>query len=513
MLGSLCLPPKMTLASAFIFSLIVLCPIYTFAGHDCSREKDADVLILGAGFAGLGAAETLSKNGIDNFLIIEQSDKIGGRAQSVKFGGTTVELGPQWIFFVDSTVPEERQQPLFRLARKCNITLREDPLGVRGSKFYRDGVDITQSPELLGAFGRYGAATTPAATGKILEGLGPDDDLSAAGGLRAAGWLPRSPIDEFVEYFLIDFPFAEPAATVGYRDAFDPAVNNERILGFTDGEMADTVSYIVTDDVGYVGLAQCVADEFLLVDDPRLVLETSVKSIAWSDDCVCATVDQQGEEKEYCGTYAIVTFSTGVLQNRAVNFDPELPINVHLALNKLQMGRFLKVYAEFNDTFWDTDVDFMGVVDDINGREYYPLFSPWGHYFPAGKQTPVVQALLFDDAAERISFQEKEITRRQIGEVFRSVYGDKASDPVDIIVGDFIANPYFFGNLGGVSTPGVTNDTYRLLNQPIGNIFLAGDGVAYSLHSSAHGGLISGFNAGNRVVAAIGQPPKSELFF
>lgn len=45
----------------------------------CPGQMDADVLILGAGMAGLGAAETLSQTGIDNFFIIEQRDQIGGR--------------------------------------------------------------------------------------------------------------------------------------------------------------------------------------------------------------------------------------------------------------------------------------------------------------------------------------------------------------------------------------------------------------------------------------------------
>ena len=491
------LPLKIVLAS-----VLLLCPIIASGRPDCSREKDADVLILGAGFAGLGAAERLSENGIENFLIIDQRDKIGGRAQSVKFGGTTVELGPQWILNADPSLSEEQRQPLLSLAQQCNITYREAPLGSRGRKVYRDGLDITQSPELRRAIGRLAAATAPAMTSTILEGLGQNDDLSVAGGLRAAGWLPRSTIDEFVEYS--NFAL-EHTATLGYKDFFDPAVISERVSFGTSMQ-----NLIVTDDVGFVGLAQCVADKFLAADDPRLILDTTVKSVAWSDDCVCATVEQDGQEKEYCGTYAIVTFSIGVLQNRAVKFDPDLPLNVHLTLNKLQMARFLKVFAVFNETFWDTDVDNFFVIDEINGIEYYPQFTPWGAYF-ADESAPVLQTILFRDIAERVSFQDKEITRRQIGQVLRTVYGDKASDPVDIIMGDFIANPHFYGNLGGVSAPGVTNKTYRILNEPIGNVFLGGDGVAYSYHSTAHGALISGYVAGNRVVAAFKLPPTSEF--
>ena len=46
---------------------------------NCDRDSDAQVLILGAGMAGLGAARKLSESGITDFLILEQRDQIGGR--------------------------------------------------------------------------------------------------------------------------------------------------------------------------------------------------------------------------------------------------------------------------------------------------------------------------------------------------------------------------------------------------------------------------------------------------
>ena len=71
----------------------------------CPGQMDADVLILGAGMAGLGAAETLSQAGIDNFLIIDQRDQVGGRVQTAEFGGGIVELGPQWLLSMLTWIP------------------------------------------------------------------------------------------------------------------------------------------------------------------------------------------------------------------------------------------------------------------------------------------------------------------------------------------------------------------------------------------------------------------------
>lgn len=60
-------------------------------------DKVFDVIIVGAGAAGLRAATELTKEGKD-VLILESRDRIGGRIYSAQTKkGTYVELGPQWL--------------------------------------------------------------------------------------------------------------------------------------------------------------------------------------------------------------------------------------------------------------------------------------------------------------------------------------------------------------------------------------------------------------------------------
>ena len=75
-----------------IFALLVIAqPVFsgllTQQPPNCDRDPDAQVLILGAGLAGLGAARKLSESGITDFLILEQRDRVGGRLQEAEFGG------------------------------------------------------------------------------------------------------------------------------------------------------------------------------------------------------------------------------------------------------------------------------------------------------------------------------------------------------------------------------------------------------------------------------------------
>lgn len=48
------------------------------------------VIIIGAGVSGIAAATKLLKNGFKNFIILEAESKIGGRVQTLPFGGNHI---------------------------------------------------------------------------------------------------------------------------------------------------------------------------------------------------------------------------------------------------------------------------------------------------------------------------------------------------------------------------------------------------------------------------------------
>lgn len=56
-----------------------------------------NVIIVGAGVAGLSAGYHLFKNGLKDFLILEARKRIGGRIINIQMGNEKVELGAKWI--------------------------------------------------------------------------------------------------------------------------------------------------------------------------------------------------------------------------------------------------------------------------------------------------------------------------------------------------------------------------------------------------------------------------------
>src|SRR3954470_22877235 len=61
------------------------------------EEREADVVVVGAGLAGLTAARDLTKQGA-SVVVLEARDRVGGRVLNEPIGdGKVVEVGGQWI--------------------------------------------------------------------------------------------------------------------------------------------------------------------------------------------------------------------------------------------------------------------------------------------------------------------------------------------------------------------------------------------------------------------------------
>jgi monoamine oxidase len=83
-------------------------------------NQDFDVVIIGAGWSGLGAAKTLLSKGFTNFLVLEASDTIGGRCQTVTLNdGISAELGCQWVHGAST------QNPVYNIVKKSGITTKK----------------------------------------------------------------------------------------------------------------------------------------------------------------------------------------------------------------------------------------------------------------------------------------------------------------------------------------------------------------------------------------------------
>ena len=123
--------PKIRLISVWLhllhllISAVGLCAATsTGSGSSVPESKHHKVLILGGGVTGVIAARTLHQNGIDDFLVVDALDELGGRIMSRSFAGKTMELGATWV--QGTQTGNGPANPIFELVKKHNITTQSN---------------------------------------------------------------------------------------------------------------------------------------------------------------------------------------------------------------------------------------------------------------------------------------------------------------------------------------------------------------------------------------------------
>ena len=187
------------------------------------------VIVVGAGFAGLAAADALVRAGAE-VEVLEARGRVGGRVWSVPFAGAVVERGAEFILPHDKTVIATADRLGLRLVRK----------GTRyGNREPRSGVPVTRS-QVAAALPRIGSA--PPAGG----------DGTLGGALAAYGFEPgvadaiRARIEVSCGYPADDLDagaLSEGAASFGDFDTFTVDGGNDRIARELAVSLGDAVHF------------------------------------------------------------------------------------------------------------------------------------------------------------------------------------------------------------------------------------------------------------------------------
>ncbi len=292
------------------------------------QAQKQKILVIGAGIAGLTAAQTLMQKGCE-VLVLEARDRIGGRIwTSARWKDAPLDLGATWIHGIDGN-------PLTELARSLNASMIQT--SYESSQLYNtSGETLTEKQER-----RLDNFYTQIEE-LIAEAQDQDDDQSIQTAVEAAmNWSQLSDEDRRLIRFILNSTIEQEYAgsisqlsTYWYDDA--KAFKGQDAF-FTQGYQVITQH-----------LAQGVAIE----------LEQIVQSIDCSESLVTVTTNA----RIYTADRVVITLPLGVLKAGHVAFNPELPIAKREAINALGMGVLNKCYLRFSEAFWPTDVDWLEYI-------------------------------------------------------------------------------------------------------------------------------------------------------
>ena len=185
------------------------------------------VVVIGAGFAGLAAADALRAGGAE-VTVLEARDRVGGRVWSVPFGeGAVVERGAEFIL--------PGYEEMEALAARFGI-----PLVLKGTPYGRRvpvGEEAVSQTELEDAFDRIarGATADAVSAADVIAGLGLDPPLSALIRTRVA-ISNGHPVDDLAASVL-----DEGASTFGDFDNHTLESGNMRLAEALAAELGAAV--------------------------------------------------------------------------------------------------------------------------------------------------------------------------------------------------------------------------------------------------------------------------------
>ncbi|EFN59192.1 hypothetical protein CHLNCDRAFT_50047 [Chlorella variabilis] len=450
-----------------LLAALALAAAHTCLGRSLQQRPgaagDYDVVVVGAGMAGIAAARTLAEAGL-RVLVLEGRDRAGGRLASIQVLGGFVDAGAMWI---------HEGQPgnaLYDLAL---------------------GMGLAVSPQQ-----NYNSLTI----------------YSAANGTRA------SPLSYARTYRQLQTKLVPEIqrmrSTPGTADASLAAVYAAFLdqSSFTPSEVGQANSMWVVFAVWRHGYAyrathgactpsgSCSLQALLNGNATQLstLRLGDAKSIPAVDVMISegfnavADVLKQGLDIQYG---AVVT---GIERGAEAVTVTTADGGAYGAEYAIGYGLLDKVMLVFNTTFWDAGSDFiLREMPDLSGR--FAVFLNYNKLFPG------INALVAIHVADTAAALEQQSDAEVVGEgmaVLRQLYGAAVPDPIQVTVTRWAADPFSRGSYSFFAVGNPKSITAEL-EAPVGRLLFAGEATS-DKPATVLGAYLSGLREAKRVLGLLG---------
>ncbi|KAF2318485.1 hypothetical protein GH714_008218 [Hevea brasiliensis] len=406
----------------------------------------SNVIIIGAGLAGLAAARQLMRFGF-KVTVLEGRKRAGGRVYTKKMeGGEEIrQLG----------------HSLHKVRDKCPL------YGVDGKP-----VDLDTDMKVETAFNRL---------------------LDKASRLR-----------QLMGEVAMDLSLG--AALETFRQVYGDAVNKEEInlfnwhcanLEYANAGLLSKLSLAFwdQDDPYDMGGDHCFMPGGngrlvqALAENVPILYEKTVHIIRYGSDGVQVISGSQVFE----GDMALCTVPLGVLKSGSIKFIPELPQRKLDGIKRLGYGLLNKVAMLFPYVFWETDLDTFGhLTDDSSTRGEFFLF----YSYTTVSGDPLLIALVAGEAAHKFESMPPTDAVTQVLQILKGIYEPKGitvPEPIQTVCTRWGSDPFTLGSYSNVAV-GASGDDYDILAESVGDgrLFFAGEATTRRYPATMHGAFLSG---------------------
>ena len=449
-------------------------------------HTDVDVVVVGAGFAGLSAARDLAAAGV-TVAVVEARDRVGGRVRNHDIGGgKVVEVGGQWV--------GPTQDQVLALAKDVGVdTFPTYDTGSRvlhfgGRRGTYKGTIPRINPVVLADVGRAQARLESLAKKVPLDEPWTAPKAEAWDAVTFESWLRRNTLTASGRMLLalgIEAVFAcEPGDVSLLHVLFyaHSAGSFQMAIDTGGGAQQDR----------FVGGSQLVCDKVAAALGPSTVqLDSPVHSIAVDSGGV--TVRSRSDE--WRCRRVIVTVPP-LLAGR-ITYEPAMPPWREQLTQRAPMGSVIKCNAIYDEPFWRAEGLSGQATGDGDGARVVFDNSP-----PDGSPG-ILLGFLEGDGARHLGRADA-ATRQAVLDSFVRYFGTQAAHPVDYVEVDWQAEVWSGGCYGTLFGPNVWTRYGHALRQPVGPVHWAGTETASVWCGYMDGAVSSGQRAAAEVRHALG---------
>ena len=431
------------------------------------EDTSFDAVVVGAGFAGLSAAETLTAAGC-RVLVLEARDRAGGRALTDRslVPGVPLELGAQMI--------HGRTVATHDWLRRHGLTVRHYPTVPRSRIVV--GRRVASYPWLFLPFHpvigtRAAWASVRGLPRRMIAYRGPDQTVQEF--LDAAG---ASPAARPIVTLLHAHVWATNADTIGVRGQSEEDALVTEAHGF--------YNYLVRE--GYSALVERMAtalQDRIRLRSPVRELRTGEKGV----EVVVGADDDGSPERTYHAAGVVVTVPLRLLQDETILFDPPLPAAKRAAIDRVGFGDAYAVHLRLREPRLRSKLgDFAMTYGGTASSFYRPRVG-------LGERAEVLTAFTVGrEAVRRAHLADEELVRETVEEWNALMPVGCDTGPVDgAVVHRWTTDPWSRGAYTFLP-PGARLEDRRQLAAPVdGRLFFAGEATATDGHSATVAGALT----------------------
>ncbi|KAJ7957832.1 Lysine-specific histone demethylase 1-1-like protein [Quillaja saponaria] len=471
---------------------------------DCDSGARKEVIVIGAGPAGLTAARHLQRQGF-TITVLEARSRIGGRVFTDRSSlSVPVDLGASIITGVEADVATER---------------RPDPSSLICAQL---GLELTVLNSDCPLYDIVTAQKVPADMDEALEAeynsLLDDMVLLVA---QKGDHAMRMSLEDGLEYALKRRRIARSGRNIEETDQDILSPLERRVMDWHFANLEYgcaallkevSLPYWNQDDAyGGFGGAHCMIKGGYsnviesLGEGLTIHLSHVVTNVSYGSKEPGVDESQRNKVKvstsngsEFLGDAVLITVPLGCLKAETIKFSPPLPRWKHSSIQRLGFGVLNKVILEFPNVFWDDSVDYFGATSEETNRRGH-CFMFWNIRKTVG--APVLIALVVGKAAiDGQSLSSYDHVNHALL-VLRKLFGDDSvPDPVASVVTDWGRDPFSYGAYSYVAV-GSSGEDYDILGRPIENrLFFAGEATCKEHPDTVGGAMMSGLREAVRVI-------------